>query len=327
MLGRVLRKLETYIGVDKLRWDNLPDGLYSFNFHRIGDWRKTRFDPCVFSCDEHQLEELIVFFKQSFDIISIQEAVELLQQNNNEVIGKFLVITFDDGYKDNYTKAFPVLEKHNVTACFFIATSLIGNQKLPWWDRIAYNYRQNQFKSIKLSCWPNAIVFNGDDREYVRNILAAAKASSRSIEEQMNELEQQHPIAGELPNQEFLSWQDLNEMISCGMDVGAHSHNHEILANLSQDEIIFELTHSKKLIEQNLPYKVVSFSYPVGSQGTYNEQVTNELVSCGYDIAFNFRPGINVSINNNRYDLRRFSIEPATTIDSLKNMLSYAKTY
>jgi peptidoglycan/xylan/chitin deacetylase (PgdA/CDA1 family) len=111
------------------------------------------------------------------------------------------------------------------------------------------------------------------------------------------------------------------------MDVGAHSHNHEILANLSQDEIIYELTHSKMLIEQHLPYQVSSFSYPVGSQGTYNENVTKALVDCGYDIAFNFQPGINVSIGENRYDLRRFSIEPSTTIHSLKNTLGYAKTY
>lgn len=327
MLDRILRRLESFLGADSLRWSNIPDGIYSFNFHRIGDWKKTRFDPCVFSCNSEQLNDLIIFFKQNFDIISIAEAVTLVNKAPQKIYGKYLVITFDDGYKDNYTQAFPILKRHNVPACFFIATSLIGNKKLPWWDRIAYNYKTNKFKSIKLSSWDSTVKHNGDDREFVRDILAATKISPDPIEVQLNEIEHLFPLEGELPTQEFLSWENLEEMIQHGMDVGAHSHNHEILANLSQDEIIYELTHSKMLIEQHLPYQVSSFSYPVGSQGTYNESVTRALVDCGYDIAFNFQPGINVSIGENRYDLRRFSIEPSTTIHSLKNTLGYAKTY
>lgn len=327
MVSRILRRLESFFGIDKIRWSNIPDGIYSFNFHRIGDWEKTRFDPCVFSCDSQQLDDLIVFFKQNFDIISIAEAVSLINQSPKKSYGKYLVITFDDGYKDNYTQAFPILKKHNVPACFFIATSLIGNKKLPWWDRIAYNYKTNKFKSIKLSSWLEAVKHKGDDKAFVRDILAATKISQDPIEKQLKEIEHLFPLKGELPTQEFLSWDNLKEMISHGMDVGAHSHNHEILANLSQDEMIFELTHSKMLIEQNLPYQVSSFSYPVGSQGTYNESVTKALVDCGYDIAFNFQPGININVEANKYDLRRFSVEPSTTIKSLKSMLGYAKTY
>ena len=327
MLAKVLRRLERYIGADGIRWANIPDGIYSFNFHRIGDWKETRFDPCVFSCNPKQLDEFIVFFKQEFDIISIAEAVELVKIHAGKIHGKYLIITFDDGYKDNSTEAFPILKRHNVPACFFIATSLIGDRKLPWWDRIAYNYKKNKFKTLKLSSWNEAVTFNGDEREFVRSMLAAAKVSQVPIEEQLNELETLFPIDGELPTQEFMAWEDLAEMIKHGMDVGAHSHNHEILANLTQEDIIFELTHSKMLIEKHLPYKVSSFSYPVGSQGTYNEQVTTALVNCGYDIAFNFQPGINVNIEVNKYDLRRFSIEPSTTISTLKHTLGYAKIY
>ena len=327
MVSRVLKKVESFLGVDSIRWANIPDGIYSFNFHRIGDWEKTRFDPCVFSCNSQQLDDLIVFFKQNFDIISITEAVALVNQSPKKSYGKYLVITFDDGYKDNYTQAFPVLKQHNVPACFFIATSLIGNKKLPWWDRIAYNYKTNKFTSIKLSSWETTVKYKGDDKTFVRDILAATKISQDPIEKQLKEIEHLFPLEGELPTQEFLSWDNLEEMILHGMDVGAHSHNHEILANLSQDEMIFELTHSKMLIEQNLKYKVSSFSYPVGSQGTYNESVTKALVDCGYDIAFNFQPGINVNVADNKYDLRRFSVEPSTTINSVKSMLGYAKTY
>jgi peptidoglycan/xylan/chitin deacetylase (PgdA/CDA1 family) len=327
MLSSILRRVEGLFGANSIRWKNIPDGIYSFNFHRIGNWQKTRFDPCVFSCNAKQLEKYIIFFKQQFDIISISEAVDLVKKQPQEIHGKYLIITFDDGYKDNYTQAFPILKRHNVPACFFIATSLIGDQKLPWWDRIAYNYKKNKFKELKLTSWQHTVKYNGDDREFVRNILAAAKTSPTPIEAQLTELEKLYPIEGELPTQHFLTWENLNEMISSGMDVGAHSHNHEILANLSQEEIIFELTHSKMLIEKNLPYKVNSFSYPVGSQGTYNNTVTQALVDCGYDIAFNFQPGININIKENRYDLRRFSIVPSTTISSLKNTLGYAKTF
>jgi len=327
MFSKIIRKLEGYLKINNFRWSNLPDGVYSINFHRIGNWETTRFDPCVFSCNTQQLEQYIVFFKQHFDIISIDELVALTNKKDKNIYGKYLVITFDDGYKDNFTEAFPLFLQYDIPACFFIATGLIGDKKLPWWDRIAYNYKINKFTSIKLKSWKTIVKYKGDDKDFVREILAAVKASQVPIEEQISEMEEVFPISGDLPTQEFMSWGNLREMVANGMDVGAHSHNHEILANLTQKEIIFELTHSKMLIEENLNYKVIALSYPVGSQNSYDETVIKTLKDTGYDIAFNFQPGVNVNLEKNRYDLRRFSVEPSTSIESLKKTLSYAKLY
>ena len=61
-----------------------------------------------------------------------------------------MLITFDDGYRDNYTLAFPILRKHGVQAVFFLPTAFIGTGKLPWWDVIAYIIKHSVKKHIHI---------------------------------------------------------------------------------------------------------------------------------------------------------------------------------
>ena len=116
-------KVGRLLGLDEITWRSRPNGLYSVNFHRIGNSSETAFDPCVYSCTSEELDRHIKFFKQHFDIINPKTLPDLLDSDIRPS-SRLMCLTFDDGYIDNFNDALPVLEANNVKASFFIATGI-----------------------------------------------------------------------------------------------------------------------------------------------------------------------------------------------------------
>lgn len=97
-------------------------------FHRIDD----RYPDNPISYSVSGFRRFCVFFKKYFDVVPFDELIDDLEMGR-PIAGK-LVITFDDGYRDNYTTAAPILRDLGLPATFFIATGFIGSDKVPWWD-------------------------------------------------------------------------------------------------------------------------------------------------------------------------------------------------
>lgn len=110
--SRLQRKLGGWLGLDRHYWEKRSNGLYSLNFHRIGLGKDTPFDPCVFSCSTQELDEHLAFIKRHFTVITLAE-LESLVKRNVVPDRRYMCLTFDDGYIDNYTNALPVLK--NIT--------------------------------------------------------------------------------------------------------------------------------------------------------------------------------------------------------------------
>ena len=319
-------KVGRLLGLDELKWRSIPNGLYSVNFHRIGNSRETKFDPCVFSCTTEELDSHIKFFKENFEIIGLNALSQILA-NNTKPSTRLLCLTFDDGYIDNFTNALPVLQANKVTASFFIATGLVGSHHAPWWDKVAYLIKHHRPKSIYLDSWREKIVFDNCQERFIRSVLHAVKNCQLPAHKQIRQLEQTLLHQNGYPQAEFMDWHHLAKLLEAGMELGAHSHNHDILTKLSEDELFYELSHSKELLESNLGCDVTAFSYPVGNRSTYNKRVIEGLKDTGYELAFNFQTGINVTPGVNPYDLHRFPIAPNMSTAEVKRMFAYAKRY
>jgi peptidoglycan/xylan/chitin deacetylase (PgdA/CDA1 family) len=97
-------------------------------FHRVDD----RYATDAISCSIEKFETFCAFFKKFFIVVSLGELVEKLRRG--EDVSRHLVITFDDGYRDNRETAAPRLKQAGLPACFFIATSFIESDRVPWWD-------------------------------------------------------------------------------------------------------------------------------------------------------------------------------------------------
>lgn len=325
-MSRIKRKLGNWLGLNSYFWKTSPPGLYSVNFHRIGCSEDTLFDPCVFSCTKKELDEHIIFFKTHFKIINLQQLSTLLK-SNKPIEERLMCITFDDGYIDNYSNALSVLKKHEISASFFIATGLIGNTTVPWWDKVAYLLKTYSPQQIKLKNWKKAVIKTGDEEMFIRNVLTQIKCCTTSAQDQISQLELSLGHRQGYPNAEFMDWNHLQVLLEEGMEIGAHSHNHDILTKLTEDELFYELSHSKELLESKLNTQISAFSYPVGNRSTYNEQVIEVLKNNGYELAFNFQPGINRLPLSSPYDLHRFPIAPGMSDEDLMRMFGYAQRF
>jgi peptidoglycan/xylan/chitin deacetylase (PgdA/CDA1 family) len=98
-------------------------------FHRVDD--ALADDPI--SCTRSQFTAYCKFFKRYFEVISFSELLDRLEKGQD--VSRTLVITFDDGYRDNCEAAAPILRELALPACFFIATDFISSNLIPWWDR------------------------------------------------------------------------------------------------------------------------------------------------------------------------------------------------
>src|ERR1039457_7213512 len=125
------------------------DLLLVLNYHRIGNADGDLFaHPGLFSTSD-QLSDHISDLKRHVSLVTLDEALAFVDSTIHEKTRRCRVlITFDDGYLDNYQVAFPILRTHGVQGVFFLPTSMVGSTHVPWWDHIAYlmnTARRRQF--------------------------------------------------------------------------------------------------------------------------------------------------------------------------------------
>jgi hypothetical protein len=132
------------------------------NYHRIGQASSSPLDPGVFSATAEAFDWQMAFLKQQCHVIS---AADLLHEAALTA-GRCVMLTFDDGYRDNHEVALPILKRHGLTATFFIATGYIDNPRVPWWDEIAWMIRSSPKKALEASPGlPMSVVFDLPARE------------------------------------------------------------------------------------------------------------------------------------------------------------------
>ena len=97
-------------------------------FHRVDD--RVRGSPI--GCSRGEFARYLDFFARHFRVVALSDLVARLAEGRS-VRGR-LAVTFDDGYRDNFTVAAPMLRERGLPACFFVSTALVGSRAQPWWD-------------------------------------------------------------------------------------------------------------------------------------------------------------------------------------------------
>jgi peptidoglycan/xylan/chitin deacetylase (PgdA/CDA1 family) len=311
-LRQLFSKLLSLTGGINYFWNKLPNGIYVFNYHRIGNKEKTHFDRAIFSCTQQAFEQQIIELKKHFTIINTVQLAQLIEQD--EITNsRFAVITFDDGYLDNYTQALPVLVKHKVPAVFYLTTKFLDTNSITWWDEIAYLLRKSHGLTYHL---PNSIkkykLDNNNIDKIIQQIMSDIKqAKNLSVLTALEDIRIQFPLAKEQlqddNSQLFMGWEHAQALIDQGMEIGSHTLTHPILSQLSDEQHNQEIIESKLVLEERLKCKINSIAYPVGRYYCYNQKSFEYSASAGYNIGFNNEPGFHRSICNN-LDINRFCV-------------------
>ncbi len=166
----------------------------------------------------------------------------------------YVVFTFDDGYLDNYRKAFPIFKAHSLGAIFFLVPEYVGTSTIPWWDALAYCVRNAAVDAIELTTpEPVRVPLEESREKAIRQVLQQYKRQDNTDTARfMSEL--RAVTGGELPEtgRRFLSWEEATEMQQSGMEIGSHTTSHRILSQLPADVQQAELLDSKQQIEERV---------------------------------------------------------------------------
>lgn len=275
--------------------------LLILNYHRIGDPAKTPYDSGTFSASAEEFDQQIACLKRRYHMATLEEAL------GGE---RGVLITFDDGYLDNYKEAFPVLKSHGVQAVFFLPTAFVGTGKIPWWDSIAYILKHSRNRRIQLA-YPEKAEYDLEPAlGVIEQVLATAKRSEVSTDLLIADLERAcdcpRPAAG--AERCFLSWEEAREMQAAGMAFGSHTHTHEILSKLSNEKQMEELKTSREIMERELGQPIRTLAYPVGAPSTFSASTMDAAERAGYVAAFSFFGGINTPGRMERFNIRRVGV-------------------
>jgi peptidoglycan/xylan/chitin deacetylase (PgdA/CDA1 family) len=285
--------------------------LMVLNYHRIGNAEECPYDSGTFSATAGEFEAQVGYLKRHFHLTSLEEAIGIAAGGGPS--GTSVLITFDDGYRDNYTLAFPILRSHGAQGVFFLPTSFVGTGRLPWWDVIAYIAKRSRKKSIRLD-YPESVEFDIERdglAQVIRRLLRLYKRPTMQEPERfLSTLEASCESARPQSATErcFLNWAEAREMQEAGMAFGSHTRTHEILAKLPVEQQQQELRQSREILETELKRRVDVLAYPVGGRGAFSDKTIEALERTGYRGAFSFYGGMNIPGKTDRFNIRRYGI-------------------
>jgi len=302
------------------------DALLVLNYHRVGNAEETPYDSGTFGPTAEEFDWQLAYLKSRFHCISLDEAVAMIR--GQAPMRQGLLLTFDDGYLDNYQVAFPMLRSHGMQAIFFLPTSFIGTQRLPWWDTIAYIIKHSPKDSFKIT-YPQPAEFQIEKSRpsvTVFQLLSSCVHNSTTdyaplIEQLENACDCARPNGSS--ERCFLNWDEAREMQAAGMSFGSHTHNHEILSGLPLERQVTELTESRTILQRELRRTIDTLAYPVGQRYTFNSDTLTAVQRAGYRAAFSFYGGANVRENLNWLDVLRADMHsPDTQLFRLQTTLA-----
>ncbi|AFL89044.1 putative xylanase/chitin deacetylase [Terriglobus roseus DSM 18391] len=317
LLSRILKRSGVFALLDAL--PSRP-GVIVLNHHRIGDASKTRYDRGVFSQTAEGLGEQVRFLQKRMPIVAGEELEELLT-GKRPLDRTYAAITFDDGYLDNYTNAFPVLRSLGAPGIFFPVIEYAGSDAVPWWDEIAYLVRNTDRPVLEVSTPVPLRVQVGSDREAaIRPFLRHYKRPENQDSARfLQELRESAGCSLPEPGRRFLNWGEAREMVAAGMEFGSHTCSHTILSQQSAEQQRWELTESRRILEKELGLRIHSLAYPVGSSSAFTDETEKIAIDAGFSLAFAFQGGWNRSGSIRPSHVQRIS--PAPMMVSLESQV------
>jgi peptidoglycan/xylan/chitin deacetylase (PgdA/CDA1 family) len=315
-------------------WDSSGAGAKSLHilaYHRVldDDHATFAFDEAVISATTHIFRQQMKFVSRNFNVISFNQLARL-ERERRAWPERALIITFDDGYRDNYLNAFPVLREMGLSAAIFLAVAHINEAKLFWWDFIAYCFKQTPLTSVTLPLFepdPLSLADAGARRKATDRVLDWIKEVPENTKREFiaalaDKLEVRVP--DNLAAGMHLGWDEVREMLAGGIEFGSHTMTHPILSNVHRAQLAEEVSESKRIMEQELGSEVLAFSYPVGGRTSFNDVVKTEVKKCGYSYAVSYREGV-AKKGCDPLALPRIHIETSHSLNLFRANLMYPK--
>lgn len=229
-------------------------------FHRVLAQPDPLFPDEV---DARRFDLLMSWIKDWFNVLPLDEAVERLRQGS--LPARAAAITFDDGYADNYEVALPILQRHGLSATFFIAVGFLNGGRM-FNDTVIETVRRCQQPVLDLA----SLGFG----QYHLHSLETKRQAIPALLQQIKYLpftQRQDTVQAiteiakvDLPNDLMMTTRQVKALHQAGMGIGAHTVHHPILARLNAGEAEREIADSRDGLQDLLRERIELFAYPNG---------------------------------------------------------------
>jgi peptidoglycan/xylan/chitin deacetylase (PgdA/CDA1 family) len=283
-------------------------GIYIFCYHRLCDEHNNIHNLAV---SKSNFIKHITYLKKKYELISMDDALNII--SNKEIHKKYAVITFDDGYGDNYTIGYNIFKTFNVNPTIYLTGSNIDVTKMLWTEEI-----DNIVWSIK----GLKTTLKIDDRIFQYS-LTTNKERSKLAEDlkehlkymKMEEIKERILNLARILNvnlnhmyyNNMLHLEDIEKLKAIGAVFGCHTMNHCNLGVEPESNLDLEIIQSKKLIEDKISGDIIHFSYPYGYSWNYSEKA-KEYVRNNYKTSVTVNAGINTDCSST-YLLKRIVVD------------------
>ena len=279
-------------------------------YHRViprSTWSGENRPPNTLFTDEFDAQ--MAYVARHFNALA-EEELKAVLQGSRPVRDYSLVVTFDDGYENNFTHALPILQRHGLRAVFFVTTNLIGNDLAAFWfDRLDQVLGTAPFVDIQRTLLD---VDPSLDVESKHRLRAQFKRLSHERQsELLAVLEKQFDVPNcAVVNPDLyraMNWDQVRELSRHGMTIGSHTENHQILSAVDPEQAYREVLRSRERIEAETGCECWCFGYPNGQWKDFRESDQLALRQAGYQCAFTQVPGT-LSSSSPRFTLPRIPI-------------------
>lgn len=206
------------------------------------------------------------------------------------------LVTFDDGWIDNYEIAFPILQKYEIPAVIFLPVNFISSDAMFWQEEmrmiltrmLSSDDEMQLAKLIKIL--ESESTFRKPTNEDIRSYVEKLKdLSDGEIDLALELVRREFGSRDESPHYDrYLAWEQVLEMQAAGITFASHALSHRRLCGLSDAQCRTELVTSQTILEERLGHPVRAIAYP---NGDYDERVMKEAKKAGYSMAFSTRGG------------------------------------
>jgi peptidoglycan/xylan/chitin deacetylase (PgdA/CDA1 family) len=287
-------------------------GLVVFTYHRIAEPGSDLFYDPVISATPESFRAQVDWLNRSLRVLTLSEALERIASPAPWREPAALV-TFDDGYRDNFDIAAPILRDRGIPATFFLPTAFVDSPRLPWWDEVACIIKQARVRRLELP--PLTLDLDAAPRsQAIQAIIAAFLDETVGDERRFLEgLAQQAEVDVDteaMARALFTDWDQVRRLTGPGTDlsIGSHGHSHRKLAGLDGDSQRRELVESRQILEDRLGDEVATLAYPYGWPGTYTAETRALAAAAGYRAAFASLEGVNRQDAFDPFEVRRLGV-------------------
>ena len=277
-----------------------------------------RADELYAGCSAEFLDSALTWLTRSgWEFVPLEEGLRRAADESHPK--RFIVLTFDDGYRDTLTTALPILDRHGAPFTVYVPTGAVTRTLDAWWLALREVIRERQ--SITLDAMGETLDCG--------TLTGKVKALSRVTTWLHRDLRRTHELSAlfkeagisipAINDRYFLGEKELRRLACHPLaSIQAHTTNHPALAFLDEDSVRREMSDNRAWLENLLQTSVNHFAYPYGHERACGRREADIAAAAGFSSAVTTRPApVAEGGNATRYLLPRVWVGATTSIARL----------